>query len=179
MVSFTPRPLYPRYPLDMKLCGPQNWSGWREENSWHYRDSNSDSSVVQRQSLLPDSFVRNIEHVSNARYVFYTLFLRFSYWSTWAWRTVCMRAYIWLPLQLLKSIIRLSFRSIPVAPRSQVPFVTGRFKCEWDYESVGNCLHRPRKITKKKMKSNNWGHVAPCVCIYMTVVQIASGRAQQ
>jgi hypothetical protein len=24
IVSFTPRPLYPRYPLDRRLCGPQN-----------------------------------------------------------------------------------------------------------------------------------------------------------
>jgi hypothetical protein len=50
VVSFTPRPLYPRgkslqYPLDRKLSGPQ--SPWRSENSWPHRDPNSDLSVVQ------------------------------------------------------------------------------------------------------------------------------------
>jgi hypothetical protein len=54
VVSFTPQPLYPRgksprYPLDRRLGGPQSQSGWRwrRENSWPYRDSNSDPSVVQ------------------------------------------------------------------------------------------------------------------------------------
>jgi hypothetical protein len=52
VVSSTPQPLYPRwkshrYPLDKRLAGPQNQSGWRKENSWPYRDSNSDPSVVQ------------------------------------------------------------------------------------------------------------------------------------
>jgi hypothetical protein len=45
-----PWPLYhrgksPRYPLDRRL-GPV-WTIWRRENSWPYRDSNSDPSVVQ------------------------------------------------------------------------------------------------------------------------------------
>jgi hypothetical protein len=31
VVSFMPRPLYPRYPLDRRLDGPQNWSGRREK----------------------------------------------------------------------------------------------------------------------------------------------------
>jgi hypothetical protein len=49
VVSFTPRSLYPRIknsrcPLDRKLIGPQTR---RSENSWHYRDSNSDPSVAQ------------------------------------------------------------------------------------------------------------------------------------
>jgi hypothetical protein len=35
----------PQYPLDRRLGGPQSW--WRRENSWPYRDSNSDSSVSQ------------------------------------------------------------------------------------------------------------------------------------
>jgi hypothetical protein len=54
LVSFTPLPIYPRikstrYPLDRGLGGPQYRSGRRGENnnSWHYRDSNSDPSVVQ------------------------------------------------------------------------------------------------------------------------------------
>jgi hypothetical protein len=48
MFSFTPRPLYPRYPLDMKLGGPQNRSGqWTGEKSYHYKDLNSDPSAVQ------------------------------------------------------------------------------------------------------------------------------------
>jgi hypothetical protein len=49
VVHFTPRPLYPRYPLDRRLGGPQElvWMIWRRENSWPYRDSNSDPSVVQ------------------------------------------------------------------------------------------------------------------------------------
>jgi hypothetical protein len=40
LVSFTDRPLYPlrngtRYPMDMGLNGPQNWSGrWGEENNF-------------------------------------------------------------------------------------------------------------------------------------------------
>jgi hypothetical protein len=37
----------PRYPLRMRLGGPQSRSGGRGENSWHYRDSNSDPSVFQ------------------------------------------------------------------------------------------------------------------------------------
>jgi hypothetical protein len=38
----------PRQPLDRKLDGPQSQSGRREgENSWYYRDSNSEPSVVQ------------------------------------------------------------------------------------------------------------------------------------
>jgi hypothetical protein len=53
MVRFTPRQLYPRgkeprYPLVRGLGGPQIRSGRREENSWPYRDSNSDPSVVQK-----------------------------------------------------------------------------------------------------------------------------------
>jgi hypothetical protein len=52
MLSFTPLPLYhrgkdPRYPFDRRLGGPQSRSGQRGENSWPYRDSNSDLSVVQ------------------------------------------------------------------------------------------------------------------------------------
>jgi hypothetical protein len=52
--SFTPRPLYPwgkipRYPLDMRLGGPQGQSGYyrEEEISCPYRESNPDSSAVQ------------------------------------------------------------------------------------------------------------------------------------
>jgi hypothetical protein len=38
----------PRYPLDRRMGGPQSRSGRRRrENSWPYRDSNSDPSVVQ------------------------------------------------------------------------------------------------------------------------------------
>jgi hypothetical protein len=54
VVNFTPRPLYPqgkspRYPLNRRLGGPQEpvWTIWRRENSWYYRDSNSDPFVVQ------------------------------------------------------------------------------------------------------------------------------------
>jgi hypothetical protein len=36
----------PRYPLDRTLGGPQSRSG-RRKNSWPYRDSNSDSLVIQ------------------------------------------------------------------------------------------------------------------------------------
>jgi hypothetical protein len=47
--SFTPwllnpRWKCPRYPLDKWVGGSQIW---RRENSWHYWDSNSNSSVVQ------------------------------------------------------------------------------------------------------------------------------------
>jgi hypothetical protein len=42
-----PRAKNPGYPLDRRLGGPQNRSGRRGENSWPYRDSNSDLSVVQ------------------------------------------------------------------------------------------------------------------------------------
>jgi hypothetical protein len=47
-----PRPLYlrrksPHYSLDRKLGGPQSRSWRRGGNSWPYRDSNSDPSVVQ------------------------------------------------------------------------------------------------------------------------------------
>jgi hypothetical protein len=31
VISFTPRPLYPRYPLDRRLGGPQSRFGWRSE----------------------------------------------------------------------------------------------------------------------------------------------------
>jgi hypothetical protein len=37
----------PRYPLDRGLSRPQSRSGRRGENSWPYRDLNSDPSVVQ------------------------------------------------------------------------------------------------------------------------------------
>jgi hypothetical protein len=37
----------PRYPLDRRLSGPQSRSGRRGENSWTFRGSNSDFSVVQ------------------------------------------------------------------------------------------------------------------------------------
>jgi hypothetical protein len=54
VVNFTPRPLYPRgksprYSLDRRLRGPSGpvWTIWRRENSWPYRKSNSDPSVVQ------------------------------------------------------------------------------------------------------------------------------------
>jgi hypothetical protein len=47
VVSFTPLPLYLRYPLGRRLDGPQSQSGWHGENSWLYRDSNSEPSVVQ------------------------------------------------------------------------------------------------------------------------------------
>jgi hypothetical protein len=52
VVGFTPQPLYPRgkyprYPLDRRLGGPQSRSERRGENSWLYRGSNSDPSVVQ------------------------------------------------------------------------------------------------------------------------------------
>jgi hypothetical protein len=42
-----PRGESPRYPLDRRLGGPQSRSGRHGENYWPYRDSNSDSSVVQ------------------------------------------------------------------------------------------------------------------------------------
>jgi hypothetical protein len=46
VVSFTPLPLYsrgkrPRWAPELV------WTTWRRENYWPYRDSNSDSSVVQ------------------------------------------------------------------------------------------------------------------------------------
>jgi hypothetical protein len=49
VVSFTARGKSSRYPLERRLCEPQNRPGRREEenNSWPYRDSNSDPSVVQ------------------------------------------------------------------------------------------------------------------------------------
>jgi hypothetical protein len=54
VVSFTPLPLYPRgksprYQFYTRLGRPPApvWTTWRRENSWPYRDSNSDSSVVQ------------------------------------------------------------------------------------------------------------------------------------
>jgi hypothetical protein len=48
VVSFTTLLLYPRCSLD-RLDGTllQVWTIWRSENSWFYRDSNSDLSVVQ------------------------------------------------------------------------------------------------------------------------------------
>jgi hypothetical protein len=53
VVSLTPRPLCPqgkvsRYPLDMRLCGPQSWSERDgEENSQPRRESNPDHPNVQ------------------------------------------------------------------------------------------------------------------------------------
>jgi hypothetical protein len=51
VVSFMPQPLYPRgkssqYPLDRRLSGPQSQT-WRWENSWPYRHSDSNPSVIQ------------------------------------------------------------------------------------------------------------------------------------
>jgi hypothetical protein len=36
-----------RYPLDKRVGGPQSRSGRRGENSWPYRHSNSEPSVVE------------------------------------------------------------------------------------------------------------------------------------
>jgi hypothetical protein len=54
VVSFTPRPLYPRgkspwFPLDKRLGGPQNWSGRLGEEKILDRigAQNSNSSVIQ------------------------------------------------------------------------------------------------------------------------------------
>jgi hypothetical protein len=54
VVSFTPRPLYPRdkslrYPLDRRLGGPHSRFGRHKEEKYSsaYRDSNSDPLVVQ------------------------------------------------------------------------------------------------------------------------------------
>jgi hypothetical protein len=47
VVSFTTRPLYPWYPLDRRLGGPQSRSGRCGKNSWPYQDSNFDPSVIQ------------------------------------------------------------------------------------------------------------------------------------
>jgi hypothetical protein len=53
MVSFTLRPLYPRgkrprYPFDMRLGGPQSWSGWcGEEKILDPTGTRTDHLVVQ------------------------------------------------------------------------------------------------------------------------------------
>jgi hypothetical protein len=53
VVSFTPRLLYPRERAPSTLryevgwTPEQVWTTWRRENSWSYRDLNSDPSVVQ------------------------------------------------------------------------------------------------------------------------------------
>jgi hypothetical protein len=49
VVSFTPRPVYPRYPMDRRLGWPQSPCGRNEEVKIlrTYRDSNSDPWVVQ------------------------------------------------------------------------------------------------------------------------------------
>jgi hypothetical protein len=54
VVSSTPRRLYPRgksppVPIGKVAGWPPEpvWTTWRRENPWHYRDSNSDPSVVQ------------------------------------------------------------------------------------------------------------------------------------
>jgi hypothetical protein len=48
---FTSRTLCPRYPLDMRLGGPQSpesvWAIWRSEDSLSYRNSKSDPWDVQ------------------------------------------------------------------------------------------------------------------------------------
>jgi hypothetical protein len=48
--AFYPWGKSPRYPLVRRLGGPQSRSGRRGENSWLYRDSNSEPSVVQTVS---------------------------------------------------------------------------------------------------------------------------------
>jgi hypothetical protein len=60
-VSFTPRQLYPRgksprFPLDRRLGGLQSRSARGGENSWPYRDLNSDRSAVQpvASCIIPD-----------------------------------------------------------------------------------------------------------------------------
>jgi hypothetical protein len=42
-----PATISPRYPLDRRLGGPQSRCGRFGDNSWRYRDSNSDPSFVQ------------------------------------------------------------------------------------------------------------------------------------
>jgi hypothetical protein len=46
-LAVLPRGKSPRYPLDKRLGWLQSQSGRREENSWHYKASNTDPSVVQ------------------------------------------------------------------------------------------------------------------------------------
>jgi hypothetical protein len=90
VVSLTPRPLYPRgnsprSPLARRLGGPPGpvWTTWRSKNSWKYRDSNSDPSVVQpvanRYTDCPipaQSFGNNIiKHHSSLQEVFHLVTL--------------------------------------------------------------------------------------------------------
>jgi hypothetical protein len=52
LVSFMLWPLYPRYPSDRRLCGPQSRSGRSGKISWPYRDSNSNPSVVHLVAII-------------------------------------------------------------------------------------------------------------------------------
>jgi hypothetical protein len=69
VVSFTLRPLYPRWKstmcqLDRRLGGPPEpvWTTWRRENCLPYQDSNSDLSVVQPIVSRYSDSVRNNIH---------------------------------------------------------------------------------------------------------------------
>jgi hypothetical protein len=67
VVSFTPRPLYPRgkshsnHWIRVGWTPEPIWTTWRSENSCPYRDSNSDPLIVQPvASRYPGSYPRSI-----------------------------------------------------------------------------------------------------------------------
>jgi hypothetical protein len=73
VVSFTLLPLYtwgksPRYPQDRKLDEPLSRSGWRGENSWPYRDSNTNVQPVASRYTdyaIPAPFFRMVLTVNS------------------------------------------------------------------------------------------------------------------
>jgi hypothetical protein len=56
VVSFTPRPLYPRYPLDRRLGAPQRWSwrGGEEKNPCYSKKLNPNRPSLRLVTILTE-----------------------------------------------------------------------------------------------------------------------------
>jgi hypothetical protein len=80
-VRFIPRPLYPQYPLVMRLDGPQNRSEKCGENSSPYQDSNSGPLVIQPEvSCYTDSSSTGTIQTDHFRVLYPQLSNIKSYW---------------------------------------------------------------------------------------------------
>jgi hypothetical protein len=77
VVNFTPLLLYPRgksprYKLDRRLDLALEliWTMWRRDNSWPYRDSNSDPSVIQHVAVAIPTELSRLISITNINIFF-------------------------------------------------------------------------------------------------------------
>jgi hypothetical protein len=162
-----------RYPLNRRLGEPHSRSG--RENFWPYRDSNSDPSIIQRQPLYrlryltPLYEIQNTLNVSNARSVCYGFHIGARGLAAPLFGYHCNYWCLKIDWVAVLFLLHRDYKFHLLQLGSNV---------NGDYESVVNCLYRPRKITKKEIHVKQPRQEAPCVCIHMKAVQIASGRAR-